>query len=172
MNSTPEQQPEQPPRYQPPQPDQAQPHYQPPQQMPVPHPETAVPVHAQLPQQQYQAQPQYAAPQQQYAAQPTPRSAPTKAPRVLGITATIVAGLGVVSALIVLLLAATVDENWAWFLILLIPFMILVGFVAVILAVIGLVVAARSGAGRGWPVTGIVVGAVSIAPLFWWISLY
>ncbi|KAA9089848.1 hypothetical protein [Microbacterium radiodurans] len=87
--------------------------------------------------------------------------APRRRRRALGfgIAATVVAALGILSVGLVILLAVTIDENFGWFLIVVIPGALLAGAIGGILGIVGLVFARRDRGGYAWPAVGLVLGA-------------
>jgi len=89
------------------------------------------------------------------------RTPPTRRRRALawGIAATVVSALGILGVGIVMLLAITVDENYAWLLLVVLPAALVGGAIGGILGVVGLVFARIDRGGFAWPAVGLVLGA-------------
>ncbi|MEZ3155754.1 hypothetical protein AB1K56_02395 [Microbacterium sp. BWR-S6Y] len=96
----------------------------------------------------------------------TPPSPTLRRPAdVLGIIATCVAGVLIVPTLGVYLLGLIPEMNAIWWLgIILLPLLFLDGIVVVLLAIVGLVVAARRAGRRAWSVTALVLGILMLVP--------
>lgn len=97
---------------------------------------------------------------------------PSEAPRALGITAFAIAVvLGILPTVVVGILAATLDENYGWFIFVTLPAAAVGGLVAAILGAIGLVIAARQRSRYGWPIAGLAIGLIMVlifGYVFWW----
>lgn len=81
-----------------------------------------------------------------------------------GVAATAVALVGILPTVIVFVLAGTADPNYGWLLFVTLPLAVLFGGIALILGIIGLVFARTDRSGYGWPVVGVVLGAVAVLP--------
>lgn len=65
---------------------------------------------------------------------------------------------------IVFVLAGTVDPNFGWLVFLTLPIAALLGVVALVLGIIGLVFARTDHGGYTWPTVGLVLGALQFLP--------
>ncbi|MEJ6489875.1 hypothetical protein PQI23_09085 [Leucobacter sp. USCH14] len=81
-----------------------------------------------------------------------------------GIAATVVALVGIMPTVIVFVLATTSDPNYGWLLFITLPIAVLFGAVAVVLGIIGIVFARAEPGGYGWPIFGVVLGALQLLP--------
>lgn len=77
-----------------------------------------------------------------------------------GITATVIAGIGVLSVVLVVLPSMTVDQNFGWYLFLVVLAAFVMGAISAVLGIVGLVLARIDRSDYGWPVAGIALGAV------------
>lgn len=85
---------------------------------------------------------------------------------VLGLIAVIVAALAIVPALLVFLIGLIPEMNAIWWLgIILIPILGVAGVVALVLAIIGVIVAARRGARFVLSVIGGALGILLLLPI-------
>jgi hypothetical protein len=87
------------------------------------------------------------------------------AQRAWGIGAVVVEVLAILPSLFTLLLAATVDPNWAWMMIIAIPILIAGGLAGMLSGIVGLIFAGIRRRAFLWPVVGTVLGVVQIAVL-------
>lgn len=84
--------------------------------------------------------------------------------RGFGIAATVVALVGILPNGIVWILAGTVDPNYGWLLFVTLPWAVLMGAIAGVLGIIGITLARSEPGGYGWPVVGLVLGALQLLP--------
>lgn len=98
---------------------------------------------------------------------PVPPAAPAKRPLDLfGVIAVCVAGVVLLPALLVFLVGLIPEMNAIWWLgIVLIPILGIAGALAVILGIVGVVVAARRRSRYVLSIIGIVLGVLMIAPI-------
>ncbi|WP_143740708.1 hypothetical protein [Microbacterium sp. SZ1] len=81
-----------------------------------------------------------------------------------GIAATVVALVGIVPTAIVFVLASTIDPNYGWLLFVTLPIAVFFGAVALVLGIIGIVLARADRGGYAWPIVGVVLGVVQLLP--------
>lgn len=80
------------------------------------------------------------------------------APTALGLIAMGIAIVGMVPAMYLGTLAATVDANYAWLIFLVLPIAGAAAALALILSTIGFIIADRQGRRSGWSIAGLVLG--------------
>ncbi|CAL4859057.1 MULTISPECIES: hypothetical protein [Microbacterium] len=92
---------------------------------------------------------------------------PHLAQRAWGIAAVVIVVLSVLPTLLVLILVATVDEQYAWLLIVTFAVLVAGGSAAMLAGLVGVVFAAIRRRGFLWPVIGTVlgIGLVAVASL-------
>lgn len=84
---------------------------------------------------------------------------------VLGLVAVILAGVLLIPTLFVSLVGLIPEMNAIWWLgIILLPLLFLDGVIVVVLAVVGLIVAARRSGRRAWSVVALVLGILMLVP--------
>lgn len=99
---------------------------------------------------------------------PTPRTstADTRPRDVLGLIAVILAAVAIVPALLVFLIGLIPEMNAIWWLgIVLIPIMGIAGVLALLLGIIGVIVAARRGGRFVLSIIGGVLGILLLLPI-------
>ncbi|WP_053386488.1 hypothetical protein [Leucobacter japonicus] len=79
-----------------------------------------------------------------------------------GLAATIVSAAGILPIAIVILLMVTVDQNYGWLLLIVMPLSALIGAVGAVLGIVALCFAISARRTYAWPITGIVLGAVQV----------
>lgn len=72
--------------------------------------------------------------------------------------------VGIMPTLIVVVLASTADPNYGWLLFVTMPIAVLLGAIALVLGVIGIVIARIDRGGYAWPIVGTVLGAAQLFP--------
>lgn len=82
------------------------------------------------------------------------------AQKVLGIVAFVLGLLTIVPVVIVLILAAVLEPEYLWFLLVVLPFTLFIGVAGVLVGIAGLIVAGVRKGGWAWPIVGTAVALV------------
>ncbi|MFK4762615.1 hypothetical protein ACI3KS_16935 [Microbacterium sp. ZW T5_45] len=77
-----------------------------------------------------------------------------------GVVSFVILAAGLLPLLIMIVLATVVDPLYGWYMIVIVPLLLLACAISAVLGIIGVVIAARQQNGYRWPLLGLVPSAV------------